>query len=1070
MIQETYKISFVPDEDGIGIHQRVDAIMEKVKKSNAYRQAKNVYIKLLMMQIPQKDAKAIDQQVRRGFPGAAVAGMALTVIQQEAHESYLLMSVCYFQNAHVTVLWHNGAPEEYREAGREFGHRIAENGDVKAVEMFCIVMNIDLAPFVLGISEENPEIPFYGSLAGMYQTPSSLGTIENLFDREKVNSLFLEEMDTECYILGDGLHTSGIVMVSFSGEDLHVQADYLLGWKPLGKEMVLTETASPTCAATVDDIPAVKIFQKYLNVPADAHFLMNVCDFPMIIERDGCLIARTPPYFDRAGRLYFSGDVHEGEKIRLSYANPEELLRETRGESRRMLDFHPEGLFLVVCPNRTIFLGEDAYLEIEPYRKVCSQVMVSYGPGEIYRYHGKGGVLNSSLLAIGMREGECPENGIGGLADRNRSRGGTSCKVIPLSTRLAAFLDATTRELRESNRELKDMAEIARAASVAKSHFLSNMSHEIRTPINAILGMDEMILREAEDNTILGYAENIRMAGSNLLSLINDILDFSKIESGKLDIIPVEYSLGSVLNDLVNMIEHRAEKKGLSFAVNSSPDLPSILYGDEIRIKQVVTNILTNAVKYTQRGFVALSVEFQKKDEKTILLKVSVQDSGIGIKEEDIKKLFCAFERIEEKRNRTIEGTGLGMNITKQLLSLMNSKLEVKSIYGKGSTFSFVLEQGVVDWKPMGDFDEAYQRSFAQRKKYCEEFTAPDARILVVDDTVMNLTVVKGLLKQTKVQIDTAESGTACLEAVKRKKYDIIFLDHRMPGMDGIETLQAMKELKGNKNEDTPVICLTANAVSGARNQYISAGFKDYLTKPIDGHELEATILKYLPEEKLGSRTEAKAKEEVAEQQEDVQEDGVLPGWLTRLPDIDTSSGILYCGTEEAYLEVLTVFAEAIVPAAEEIKRYYEAENWKDFTTKVHALKSTARLIGAKELSENAKSLEEAGNREDIDTIRKGAEPLLQSYLSYAEKLSPLCEKKELPVEEKAMIGEADLVEAYETLGDVVAAFDYDSMMFILRSLEEYRLPEADAKRWTALREAARKPDWGRIRDLLEVR
>ena len=401
------------------------------------------------------------------------------------------------------------------------------------------------------------------------------------------------------------------------------------------------------------------------------------------------------------------------------------------------------------------------------------------------------------------------------------------------------------------NKELQQEKLMALQASQTKSEFLSNMSHEIRTPINAILGMDEMILRESTEQNILEYAENLRHAGNSLLGIINDILDFSKIEAGKMEIIPVEYQLSSILNDLVNMIYNRAAKKGLKFIARADSEIPSILFGDEIRIKQVITNILTNAVKYTEKGSVTLTIDYREKGKDSIILIVSVKDTGIGIKPADLDKLFSAFERIEEKRNRTIEGTGLGMNITQQLLHLMGSKLNVESIYGEGSTFWFEIEQKIVNREPLGDFVEAFRNSLKNHSEYHEKFIAPDATILVVDDTVMNLTVVKGLLKQTKIQIDTAESGYECLDMVVKKKYDVIFLDHRMPGIDGIETLKEMKTMPINLNADTPVISLTANAISGAREQYMAAGFQDYITKPIDSAQLENMLIKYLPPEKV---------------------------------------------------------------------------------------------------------------------------------------------------------------------------------------------------------------------------
>ena len=403
----------------------------------------------------------------------------------------------------------------------------------------------------------------------------------------------------------------------------------------------------------------------------------------------------------------------------------------------------------------------------------------------------------------------------------------------------------------KEEQKLKEDLRVAEAASEAKSSFLSNMSHEIRTPINAVLGMNEMILRESEEPQTLEYATTIESAGSTLLSLVNDILDFSKIEAGKMEILPVQYRLSSVVNDLVNMIAQRAANKNLEFKITVDESIPDMLFGDEIRIKQCATNILTNAVKYTQEGSVELCFAYEKKDEETIALTVRVIDTGIGIKEEDINKLYSPFERIEEIRNRTIEGTGLGMSIVKKLLAMMDTRLVVNSVYGEGSDFSFTVDQKVVEWEGIGDFEARYKETIGQRKKYKESFHAPDAKILVVDDTKMNLTVILGLLKKTKVQVDTAESGKETLQLVQKNTYDMIFLDHRMPEMDGIETLEAMKELPGNLNKNTVCIALTANAVSGARQTYLDAGFQDYLSKPIDADRLEKMLMENLPPEKV---------------------------------------------------------------------------------------------------------------------------------------------------------------------------------------------------------------------------
>ena len=415
---------------------------------------------------------------------------------------------------------------------------------------------------------------------------------------------------------------------------------------------------------------------------------------------------------------------------------------------------------------------------------------------------------------------------------------------------LYAFADDT--EHYQYMAELEEQKRIADEANQAKSSFLANMSHEIRTPINAVLGMDEMILRESREKETISYAQDIQTAGRTLLSLINDILDFSKIEEGRMEILPTQYALSSVIGDLVNMIRDRANKKGLHLEVAVDQYTPHILYGDEIRIKQIVLNLLTNAVKYTESGTVKLSVGFSKCADQEILLRFAVADTGIGMKEEDMEKLFSPFSRIEESRNRSIEGTGLGMSIVKQLLALMDSQLEVNSVYGEGSDFSFAIRQRVIRWEAIGDFGTRFETETTKHKAYHELFHAPDAQILVVDDNEVNLTVIRNLLKQTQVKVDTAFSGAEALQAAEETSYDVIFIDHMMPDMDGIETLHRLQ----TEIDHAPVcIALTANAVSGARELYLQAGFADYLSKPVDGRMLEEMLRHYLPAEKVVAAT-----------------------------------------------------------------------------------------------------------------------------------------------------------------------------------------------------------------------
>ncbi len=423
--------------------------------------------------------------------------------------------------------------------------------------------------------------------------------------------------------------------------------------------------------------------------------------------------------------------------------------------------------------------------------------------------------------------------------------------IIIAGTTSFFIINSDRRRRRAQALEVK--TERAMAASEAKSEFLSNMSHEIRTPINAILGMNEMVLRTTEDKEVLEYSDNIKSAGRTLLGLINDILDFSKIEAGKMEIIPAEYELASVLNDLVMMVEIRVKSKGLALKLDFDENMPKSLFGDEIRIKQAITNLLTNAVKYTKTGTVTFRMGFEriKEEEDSIMLKVSVEDTGIGIREEDIHKLFSKFDRIEEKRNRGIEGTGLGMNITMNLVRMMGSQLEVKSVYGQGSCFGFKIKQRVIAWDPIGDYEKTYKEKLEKRRKYKEKFRAPEAGVLVIDDTSMNLLVFKGLIKQTGVKVDTGTNGDECIALSSKKKYDMIFLDHMMPGKDGIETLSEIRQDNQNPNLETPFICLTANAISGAKEKYIEAGFDDYLTKPIEPDKLEEMMIEYLPKEKV---------------------------------------------------------------------------------------------------------------------------------------------------------------------------------------------------------------------------
>ncbi|MDD6797434.1 MAG: response regulator [Clostridia bacterium] len=609
-------------------------------------------------------------------------------------------------------------------------------------------------------------------------------------------------------------------------------------------------------------------------------------------------------------------------------------------------------------------------------------------------------------------------------------------------------------------------------ANEAKGKFLASMSHEIRTPINAVLGMDEMILRESREPAIREYALDIQSAGKSLLSIINGILDISKIDSGKMEIIPVEYDLSSLIHDTLSMVSIKAKSKELEVNSEIDENIPSRLLGDDIRIKQILTNILNNAVKYTEKGSVTLIIKGDVHGDK-ICLHFEVKDTGIGIKEEDIPKLYEQFTRIEEARNRNIEGTGLGINITVRLLSMMNSHLNVKSIYGEGSCFYFDLEQKIIDSKPIGNLSERIRE---QEVEYIYEtaFTAPDANMLIVDDNAVNRKVFKNLIRDTGIKIDEADSGEHCLDKVLSKKYDLIFIDHMMPGMDGIETLKTIRKLKENKNADTPYVAFTANAVTGAKEMYLHAGFDDFLTKPLIYEKLEKIILKYLPKEKVITKQAQDRKAQAKIPDVMWQDSSNIMDILNSLPEIDMEYALLHYHRPADLYNVIADFIKVIDSEADALEAFKamlpDEEGLKQYRVKVHSMKASAAMIGAVYLSGMARMLELAAINKRLDIIEQVTPAFVEEWRSFKEKLKPVSDAEALSSDsEKIPVNKELIVEQMGLLNQAMDDMDIDRADEIVQLLKGFDYSAEDGLLMEQLYAAVSNIDNERVMELTKA-
>lgn len=688
-----------------------------------------------------------------------------------------------------------------------------------------------------------------------------------------------------------------------------------------------------------------------------------------------------------------------------------------------------------------------------------------------------------------------------------------------------------------------------------KSDFLANMSHEIRTPMNAVIGMADMALREELPAAAREYINQIKTAGKALLTIINDILDFSKIESGKLDIILDEYEPMSVINDVSNIVMTRLRDKTVELILDISPDLPYKLLGDSIRIKQIILNLANNAAKFTNNGKITVKMKYTKLSDENIELQVSIEDTGIGIKPDDIDKLFQSFSQVDSKRNRNVEGTGLGLAICKQLLTLMQGDISVESEYNKGSKFSFVMPQEIVDSTPsitVEDADEilavymmsnpyvadALQRDTKKIGVECKEvksidelsslpedkniflfiehnmfskkveefaqnnpeitvvlliefddtveynipnllivkkplfvlnlamifnhedlhamyntsndididFIAPDAEILIVDDNAVNLTVAEGLLEPLKMKVDTALSGKDAIGKISVNHYDIIFMDHMMPEVDGVETTHIIRRFH-TEYDDVPIIALTANAVNGIKERFCAEGMNDFVAKPIELRVLISKVKQWLPKEKI-QKIHAKQITDVTETKiEDI-----------AIGDLDIPFAINLLGNEKLFRTVLKEYYRVIEKKAKLIKSLEEQEDWPAYTVEVHALKSASKQIGAMSLSDKAAAMEKAGNDKDGEMIHKCTDEMLEQYLGYLPILEPFCEEEETDLQKETV--SADLLYKYfEDMQAAMEDLDMDQMEEVIRNMSEFSYEGWQQELFSQLKEAVAEID-----------
>lgn len=598
---------------------------------------------------------------------------------------------------------------------------------------------------------------------------------------------------------------------------------------------------------------------------------------------------------------------------------------------------------------------------------------------------------------------------------------------------MLTVVDITT--LMEQNRRMKELVVAAETANAAKSAFVSNISHEIRTPMNSIVGMTEVMLRSKHSAKEQEYLSNIQSSGQALLTIINDVLDFSKMESGKMQLFPEPYDTLSLFHDIQVTMENQLGNRPLSLKCEIDPNLPCMLKGDMDRIRQVITNLLSNSIKYTQKGYVHFSVQVKTRDSKNVTVCYEVTDSGIGIRKEDQEILFDSFQRVDLKKNRRIEGTGLGLTISQNLVNMMGGAIRVESEYGEGSTFSFCIKQPIVDPTPISEVDYEQRHNSVVDHEAASMFTAKDAHILLVDDNKPNLLVAQELLKPLQMQIDTADNGMQAVQMVQKNHYDLVLMDHMMPVMDGIEATKTIRALPDAYYQKLPVIALTANAMMDARKEFSNAGMNGFVAKPIEFKAICQQLKTWLPPERIQNVSIEEAKE-ILTSQSPASEDNADAS--DPINGLSWETGLNYCGSEAALKQIIQVFYRTIDTKANRIEQFLQEQLLHDYTIEVHALKSSALLIGACELSEAAKELEAYGNEENLSALEEKTPHLLELYRSYKQLLLPYIEEAET---EQTEVPVEEWIKNLKQMHQCVEAFDLDGVDAIMKQLDTYAPP-----------------------------